>query len=190
MIIEPSCGDGRLLHLLGAMGQQVVGCDIDIIALSQARELTAPLGNISTLHSDFLVTTKESILACAGVTSDSKIIAIGGPPYTAGGGTGRVEKSSGRELPHQFIAHCVNALSCDVILFLLPVRFCREDVISQVERDIGRIEIIENEFDCEKICFQTDAEWSLRLLRPANDRFDFVERSVVQPVVFFHLTKK
>ena len=92
--------------------------------------------------------------------------------------------------PFQFIAHSANALGCDVILFLLPVRFCREDVFAQVAQDIGRIDIVENEFDSENISSQSDAEWALRLLRPVNDRFDFVERSVVQPVVFFYLTKK
>ena len=48
------------------------------------------------------------------------IICLGGPPYTSGSGCGKYMQ---RDLPEQFISHCVTKWNVSTVCFLLPSRY-------------------------------------------------------------------
>ena len=140
LFIEPSCGDGRVLHQLARTypNCSVIGNDIDESMVHISRKLLSNLDGTVTktlvLHGDFLKTTRKTFVDNKNNNNlvEKELIVVGGPPYTLGGGTGAlnsagrgqttdhqcvennedviVDDDDGRELPLQFLVHSCNVL--------------------------------------------------------------------------------
>lgn len=142
IILEPSCGHGdviwalleqqkKLLSNLQAQYQNVtiLGLDLDprAIEVCQKRVSNPVLCKGKNLHLefecvDFLSTQRSTFVQKVqnptGDTdgqSTTRVVAIGGPPYGS--------KPEERELPVNFVKHCIKEWQAEVVAFLLPQRF-------------------------------------------------------------------
>ena len=130
VILEPSCGHGQIIwtlveqqldHLLQHYDTVSIVCiDLDprVIEVCQKRYHSSPeLHNNSKLSIEFQC---QSFLASQAYNfidtqESSTVVAIAGPPYGS--------KPEERDLPVQFVQHCMKEWNCKVIAFLVPQRF-------------------------------------------------------------------
>ena len=70
---------------------------------------------LETSFADYDDTTESKLNEIATI-----IVCLGGPPYTSGSGSGTNMR---RDLPEQFIAHCITKWNASTICFLLPSRY-------------------------------------------------------------------
>lgn len=189
LCIEPSCGDGRLLAALTCQENvsYLIGCDIDPIAGNIAKQTILPYSHkCHVVISNFLDTSLNNLFPSSTSTSSSSpisstsfsnIIVFGGPPYTAGGGTGNLTQNgdpsedTGRDLPFQFIVHSAVHLFANVIIFLLPVRCSNEIFIERCKHEI------ETQSQSDSV------DWIVSHVQPSNNEFDFCGRLIRQPVI-------
>jgi len=151
IFVEPSCGDGRILskilaavaaapQLCGLDGSPAVfACDIDPNAVEVCR---VKFPDVAVRCGNFLHLSREEITKSVlgsergdtasvdddGSDDDNHLIFIGGPPYTVGRG-GDID----RDLPMQFVRHCILELGGEVVAFILPQR-CRGDAANLLQQ--------------------------------------------------------
>lgn len=125
LFLEPSCGKGdvvkELVHQLDTVkapqSQVSILCfDIDDNAVNACQQtLESCRYSIQCTCQDFLETKYKDL------HDDSPaVFCLGGPPYTTGAGShGDIQ----RDLPTQFIRHCIQEFSARAVCFLLPVRY-------------------------------------------------------------------
>jgi hypothetical protein len=123
VILEPSCGHGDILSpLLSALESgesfmidrvKVVACEIDDFVLNKCRGAC-----IEWISGDFLQTSGPHHHNCT--LGSETILAVGGPPYTSGAGSG---DSIQRDLPQLFLWHCIEVWNASFVIFLLPMRY-------------------------------------------------------------------
>jgi len=192
LLVEPSFGDGRLLRKmldfatsnlhsanLGITTLRLLGIEIDPVvsaaAISRAASsLTSlPQGvELQLLIHDFLQTTSEQLAIPTLPTS--RVIVVGSPPYTIGGGTGDLNTEgsaaadTGRDLPLNFLVHSAAILHAHSIIFLMPQRCSKPKFLDRALQDMQT---------------ESGSEWVLSLEQPADSVFDFVGRQISQPVV-------
>jgi len=152
ILIEPSCGDGRVLVALSASypHSSVVGNDIDPVMVEKSKRAMADsgAGSSTVLQGDFLLTRREDYVSGnmftkeeenQTITGNSKsdtntkscdkeecsVVVVGGPPYTAGAETGAQHMCTSRSSladVTEELQHDVEA-SVDVDNLDLPFQF-------------------------------------------------------------------
>ena len=166
--LEPSFGDGRVLARLAASaalpaGSGVYGNEIDP-AMHARVVAQGPAAAERLLCGDFLAATARGL----GLPPGRRLVVFGGPPYTLGGGTGLVTGDpASRSLPLLFLerAACLGAAA---VVFLLPPRCGAAPFVEAAKAALAGS--------------SDGAAWDV-VTRPADDRFDFVDRNVSQPAV-------
>lgn len=131
LFLEPSCGHGDIVQeLLNQLQQHytstsnrnrkrrnvsIHGYDIDPNAIQKCQSISSSSNAIS-IH-----WTCQNFLESSNTVHDEPfVICLGGPPYTTGAGSNENIK---RDLPSQFISHCINEFNALVVSFLLPIRY-------------------------------------------------------------------
>lgn len=92
----------------------ITACDIDSNAIAYCQSQYSN-HEVEWIQGDFLSTRGRVVSE-----QDSLVVVLGGPPYTTGAGTG-VEMQ--RDLPEQFVSHCIDAWKARFVAFLLPQRY-------------------------------------------------------------------
>lgn len=135
VVVEPSCGDGRIIsELLNTKKQlkaenvKILGYDIDPTAIERAKANLSG-DDVALECKDFLSLSLRDLCNCTNTTEEEtssrkrrrrassddnrKIVVVGGPPYTP------------KPLPQQFILHSIQQLQAELVVFILPER-CRK----------------------------------------------------------------
>lgn len=150
LLLEPSCGDGRVINCTASAFQNTnsslsfIGIDIDYIVAEKAAQATCHLP-VHIVLGDFLKSTQKHLFDITSAnrtyshsTESIPCIVFGGPPYTLGGGSGLVSEAggashdSGRDLPLKFIVHSICVLNATAVVFVLPPRCATTRFIDQV----------------------------------------------------------
>uniref|UniRef100_A0A7S3L5U8 Uncharacterized protein n=1 Tax=Amphora coffeiformis TaxID=265554 RepID=A0A7S3L5U8_9STRA len=143
--IEPSCGYGQIIEsllevtvkspdspLVAAKNFQLRGIDLDVLAIEKCREKFKDKDSVEFVLSNFLKTSPPDEWAVLPAHERPMVVALGGPPYTAGAGQGGSDESSmGRDLPMQFVRHAIDAYAAVVVCFLMPARCERVDYVKE-----------------------------------------------------------
>ena len=114
-IIEPSCGHGQILRSIEQQisPQRLLGFDLDGDAIMHC---TRQFPSAKFHSGDFLKTQRREH-----IPEDVAVFFAGGPPYSAGQGSGDCMQ---RDIPVKFVQHAVNEWKASVVVFLMPER-CR-----------------------------------------------------------------
>ena len=152
----------------------LVGYDIDKHVIRQCREKLSNLddNNIPVYLQccNFLELSKDEFVSHIQQESDisdlkkTKIIFIGGPPYSSGVGNG---ETIDRDLPSQFVMHSIHNIGADFVSFILPIR-CNNMVDDLQEQINSRC----------KNCL-----WSCTINNLTSSEFLFINQVVTQPSV-------
>lgn len=145
VLVEPSCGDGRIVHLLldslekvgiqDNMMPYILGYDIDEEMICQSQQ-TCGRKNVYFKCCNFLQRSKEDLTVDVmhlkrirdqqedhqyehNEFTRMRLVFLGGPPYSTGLGCGALID---RDLPLQFIIHSIINLGAEFVSFLLPLR--------------------------------------------------------------------
>ena len=152
-VVEPSCGDGRLLQTLWGHFQRrgrvtnefnfLVGVDIDATVIDQARRSRQHLP-ASWKAMDFLKMRRSDLLVSH---QSSTVLILGGPPYSAGAGSvahcnaigneDDVSTIMERDLPLRFVQHAIQEIQAEVICFLMPERYRHSLPLQQLLEETG-----------------------------------------------------
>lgn len=200
LIIEPSCGDGRVLLALAESYPDscVIGNDVDCLMVEKSKTMLHAHGLLGSpvrdiYCSDFLSLTRNMI--ADEHHSWPEVIVVGNPPFTLGGGTGALSSQGngqnsryvnvnsdkwvaiddGRDLPLKFLVHACAVLMATRVIFLLPKR-CSADnsFISDAKKELCRISPHMN------------CDWNVQTFDESDgvhQEFDFCSRKVRQSVV-------
>ncbi|CAB9511061.1 Inherit from COG: Type II restriction enzyme, methylase [Seminavis robusta] len=159
VVLEPSCGHGQvvwtllkhplfdnLLELYQTV--TIIAIDLDPRALAVCRSSYSTNEFIQTKYSDHaskvsiefhrhnFLTAKRNDFLCHKLHHE--VVAIGGPPYGS--------KPEERELPVQFVRHCVDEWNVTVIAFLLPQRFPNKIRLTSYYYECQQIELEDSTF--------------------------------------------
>ena len=132
VILEPSCGHGNVIwtlveHQVNYLLEHyetvsIVGIDLDprVIEVCQKQYISSSEANHNSMlslqfHCQSFLTSRLQDFVKPRERKSTMIVAIGGPPYGS--------KPEERNLPHQFVQHCMTEWDCQVIAFLVPQRF-------------------------------------------------------------------
>lgn len=176
VMIEPSCGDGRIvLELLSNPSHvlnyaKVIGYDIDPSAIERSiQNLDGFAMPTNVQHkpvfrcNNFLLLSRQDLDKDLNLTAESCLtVAFGGPPYTP------------KELPEKFILHSIHELRAEIVVFILPSR-CVKDAV--------RIQEMLN-------CPSDGRRWQFVNKDLANINFDFKGSNIMQPSIlqFWYLS--
>eukprot|EP00980_Cylindrotheca_fusiformis_P007944 scaffold1697_cov120-Cylindrotheca_fusiformis.AAC.26 len=122
--LEPSCGHGDVIQELIRQFDDLnvspdrvsIRCyDIDPNAIRACKQkISVSKFKIIYTCQNFLSTKLEVD------TFQPQVFCLGGPPYTSGaGGSSDIR----RDLPNQFIEHCLQEFKASIVCFLLPIRY-------------------------------------------------------------------
>ena len=183
VFIEPSCGDGRIIKAIRERSLQyrVIGCEIDGSLISN------DLPGI--FIGDFMLFERSSLDSMVMSSDDHKLIVLGNPPYTEGGGYGLIDQAgipdqdTGRDLPFRFVLHSALDLRATKIAFIVPPRCSDPEYICRVKEAIecknksgpGFCTCIERS--------RCNGSWKVQTFQPPDTCFQFRGRIVRQPVI-------
>jgi len=200
IIIEPSCGDGRVLcqlmsHILEdeRCRQEKIKCigfDIDTEAVVNAKTNLNALSIPCSVHTaDYLNISKEilfqsieidtNITPQQPIDKDSnslplfhhKIIVIGNPPYH----NIFSDLENDEDIIVQFILHSAHCLGADVIIFILPTRCERESMVNHISSLLN--------YPCTLRMDRNEFIWQMVNCIPADNNFEICGRVVHQSAV-------
>lgn len=152
----------------------MLGYDIDKYAIQQCRQKLSKLNDnpfpVFLQCCNFLELSKDEFVSHIHQESfisdlkKTKIIFIGGPPYSSGVGSG---EAIDRDLPSQFVMHSIHNIGADFVSFILPIR-CNNMVNDLQEQINARC----------KNCL-----WSCTIYNLTSSEFLFIDQVVTQPSV-------
>ena len=162
IFLEPSCGDGRIIEKVlqtkyDTVQRAIIGVDIDPNSIQKAEQKLGQQDDMVLKSACFLSLTPEQIFSCVSFEGKSKLIVLGGPPYTP------------KDLPERFILHSILTLDADIVVFILPSR-CAKDA-EKIQRKLNSANIKGSTFWC----------YNNKILD--NIFFNFKETTVSQPSI-------
>ena len=202
VLVEPSCGDGRVLERMGdevrslllrGRGRCVLlGYDVDGEAVEECRRRVrggqeqgrgrgAEGGPaVAVRRADFLSLTREELVrdardAAAAVVDEASLrfVFFGGPPYSSGQGGRGGEAGRGLDLPDRFVRRCLEELGGHGASFLLPERCARS---------AGGLREVLNGTGGGSARGE-GGSWNYETAQLEESSFDFCGRTVPQPSV-------
>jgi len=158
IFLEPSCGDGRILDKLLQSNEMVqkaiVGIDIDPISIQKAKQKLGQ-SDVILKCADFLSLDKDRIFSDLSFGEETRLVVIGGPPYTP------------KSLPEQFILHSIVELNADIVVFILPSRSAKD--ADKIQKTLNNV--------------HSNTKWCYDNTDLDNISFSFKETTVSQPSI-------
>ena len=168
--IEPSCGDGRVVMELFKHPKvhSVIGYEIDPCIGQYTKGECEREHGIDKCHihiGDFL-NAQRGEMTTIPPEAGHDVVIIGNPPYTEGGGTGKVTLcgkhglDTDRILPLLFLIHAAKEFSPLRMVFLVPTRCAHAEYISQAKRFLRHPHAISRDrlCVCDTMCDNVSCE--------------------------------